>query len=95
MGEAEFQIGDTNHLVMKATYTVEMTERLSLVLPGRKALSMDVKISADFEKIPSEYHNTFIQMLSAKYGGTVNCYENTEPFAIIGKKKKKWYQLFK
>jgi hypothetical protein len=96
MGEVEYQIGDTNHLTVKATYTVEMHDRLSLrQTDNRKPIEIDVKIVADFEKIPVEYHNTFIQMMSARYGGTVNCYSNTEPFAIIEKKKRKWYQLFK
>jgi hypothetical protein len=95
MGEVEYQIGDTNHLTVKATYTVEMHDRLSLRQPdNRKPIEIDVKIVADFERIPVEYHNTFIQMMSARYGGTVNCYSNIEPFAIIEKKKRKWYQLF-
>jgi hypothetical protein len=96
MGEAEFQIGDTNHLVVKASYTVEMRDKLSLLQPNNtKPIDMEVKITADFERIPPEFHNTFIQMLSARYGGTVNCYSNTEPFAIIEKKKRRWYQIFK
>lgn len=94
MGEQELHIGDTNHLVMKTSLTVTMTDKISIHREGKRPAELNIKIIADFEKVPTEYHNTFIQMLSARYGGTVNVYNNTEPFAFK-EKKKKWYQLFK
>jgi hypothetical protein len=94
MGEQELFIGDTNHLVMKTSYTVTMTDKISIHKGGKRPVELDIKITADFEKVPSEYHNTFIQMLSARYGGTVNVYDNTEPFATKSNKKK-WYQIWK
>lgn len=94
MGEQQLFIGDTNHLVMKTSYTVEMHDKISIHKGGKKPVELDIKIIADFERVPAEYHNTFIQMLSARYGGTVNVYDNTEPFAFTSKKKK-WYQIWK
>lgn len=94
MGERELYIGDTNHLTMKTSYTVTMTDKISIHKGGKKPAELDIKITADFEKVPKEYHNTFIQMLSARYGGTVNVYDNTEPFAVTAKPKK-WWQLWK
>lgn len=95
MGEADLLLGDTNHLKVKTTYTVEMYDKLNLTRPGKPPVSLDITIVANFESIPEEYHNTFIQMLSVRYGGTVNCYENIEPFAIIKKQKRKWWQILK
>ncbi len=95
MGESEIHLGDGNHLTMKTSTTVSIQETLKLYKTGRLPIELKVKIIADFEKIPSEYHNTFLQMLSAKYGGTVNCYSNTEPFTVKEPKKKKWFQIWK
>lgn len=95
MGEADLLLGDTNHLKVKASYTVEMYDKLHVTRPGKPPVSLDITIVADFESVPKEYHNTFIQMLSARYGGTINCYENVEPFAIITNKKRKWWQIWK
>ena len=56
---------------------------------------MDVVIKADFDKIPSEYHQLFMQMMSVRYGGIVNIWDNTKPFTKPEVKKKKWYQFWK
>jgi hypothetical protein len=36
-----------------------------------------------------------MQMMSVRYGGAVNIWDNTHPFANPEIKKKKWYQFWK
>ena len=93
--EAEFHIGYLQHLTIKTTYTVEMKDKLRLVTGEGKGLDLDVNVTADFEKIPKEYHLLFMRMMSIKYGGIVNIYDNTAPFEDPKKPKKKWYQFWK
>ena len=56
--------------------------------------TLDVEIKADFEKIPPEYHQMFLQMMQIRYGGILNIWDNTQPFAPP-KVKKKWWQFWK
>jgi len=93
--EAEFHIGDGKYLTMKQTTTVEMKDQLRLMTGDGKGITLDVSIKADFEKIPPEYHQLFLQMLQVRYGGMVNIWDNTSPFTPPEKRKKKWYQIWK
>jgi hypothetical protein len=93
--EAEYHIGDGKYLTMKQTTTVEMKDQLRLMTGEAKGLSLDVSIKADFEKIPPEYHQLFMQMMQVRYGGLVNIWDNTSPFIKPEVKKKKWYQIWK
>lgn len=93
--EAEFHIGDGQHLTLKTTYTVEMKDKLRLITGEGKGTDLDVTITADFEKIPKAYHLLFMQMMSVRYGGIVNIYDNTAPFSDPKESKKKWYQFWK
>lgn len=98
MGEkekGEIHIGAGHHLIMKQSQIVSMKDRLVLFTGGGQVAELDVEIKADFENIPKEHHQTFIHMLSARYGGVVNCYSNTEPFEQPIKTKKRWYQFWK
>lgn len=64
---------------------------------GNKTVDLEVQIKANFEKIPEQYHQTFLSMMSARYGGIVKLYDNTEvlPFQRIEQSKKRWYQFWK
>ncbi len=93
--EAEYHIGDGKYLTMKQTTTVEMKDQLRLMTGEGKGITLDVSIKADFEKIPPQYHLLFLQMMSVSYGGMVNNWDNTQPFAKPEVKKKKWYQIWK
>ncbi len=93
--EAEYHIGDGKYLIMKQTTTVEMKDQLRLMTGEGKGITLDVSIKADFEKIPPQYHQLFLQMMSVRYGGMVNIWDNTQPFAKPEVKKKKWYQIWK
>ena len=98
MGEkekGEIHIGAGHHLVMKQSAIVTMKDRLVLFTNGGKVTELEVEIKADFENIPKEHQQTFIHMLSARYGGVVNCYNNTAPFEKPTHIQKKWYQFWK
>lgn len=91
----EFHIGSGKHLVVKSSTIVEMHDSLRLMIDDAKAISLDIEIKTDFSKIPSEYHEVFLQMMSVRYGGIVNLWDNTNPFSKPVVSKKKWYQIWK
>ncbi len=93
--EGEFHIGDGAHLTVKSSTIVEMRDHLKLMTGDSKSTTLDVVIKADFDKIPPQYHQLFMQMMSVRYGGIVNIWDNTQPFAKPEVKKKKWYQFWK
>ena len=93
--EGEFHIGDGSYLMVKSSTIVEIHDHLKLMTADGKATTLDVVIKADFEKIPSEYHQLFMQMMSVRYGGIVNIWDNTKPFTKPEVKKRKWYQFWK
>lgn len=93
--KAEFHIGDGKHLTVKSSTIALMYDQLKLMTGEAKAIILDVEIKADFDKIPSEYHHLFIQMMQVRYGSIINLWDNTQPFAKPEVKKKKWYQFWK
>jgi hypothetical protein len=93
--EGEYHIGDGSHLTVKSSTVVEMHDYLKLIADEGTRVILDVKITADFGNIPSEYHQLFMQMMSVRYGGSVNIWDNTHPFAKPEVKKKRWYQFWK
>jgi hypothetical protein len=99
MGELEKDgsmfIGNGQHMTMKTSYIVTMNDHLILMVGGGKQLELPVEIKADFEKIPPEWHHTMIQMMSVRYGGSVNCYSDTKPFTPKPTVKRKWWQFWK
>jgi len=57
-------------------------------------MNLDIKIEADFNTIPEQYHEVFLNMISAKYLDSVSFGDN--PFSqCIPQPKKKWYQFWK
>ncbi len=93
--EGEFHIGNGSHLIVKSSTIVEMHDQLKLMTANTKSITLDIAIKADFGSIPPEYHQLFMQMMSVRYGGIVNIWDNTQPFAKPEAKKKKWYQFWK
>ncbi len=93
--KGEFHIGDGAHLTVKSSTVVEMHDYLKLMTSEGTSITLDVEIKADFDKIPPEYHQLFCQMMMVRYGGIVNIWDNTQPFAKPDVKKKKWYQFWK
>jgi hypothetical protein len=93
--EAEFHIGDGKHLTIKTSTVIQMNDQLRLMTGEARSISLDVEIKADFDKIPPQYHQLFMQMMQVRYGGLVNIWDNTSPFTPPEKQKKKWYQIWK
>ena len=93
--KSEFHIGDGKHLYMQQSTIVSMKDQLRLMTGEGKGVSLDIEIKADFDKIPKEYHQLFMQMMQVRYGGIINIWDNTQPFAKPEVKKKKWYQIWK
>ena len=57
-------------------------------------IQLKVNITADFNTIPKEYHEIFLNVLSARYQGRVNFGDN--PFSNCKPvQKRKWYQFWK
>jgi hypothetical protein len=91
--KSELYIGGGNTLVVKSSYVVEMKDELKLLKSDHSSVNLTVKIMANFENVPDEYHQVFVQIMSARYGGSINCYNNIRPFEIPKPKNKKWYQI--
>jgi hypothetical protein len=95
--QGEIHIGNGYGLTIKSSYNVVMKDHLSLFNGGEESIDLVVEIKADFESIPPEWHQTFIQMMSARYGGVIKCYDNPQikPFEKLPKTKRRWYQFWK
>lgn len=95
--QGEIHVGSGFGLVIKSSHNVIMNEHLLLFVDGNEIIELPIEIKADFNSIPKEWHQTFIQMMSARYGGVVRCYDNTQskPFELPFKTKRRWYNFFK
>ena len=95
--QSEIHIGSGYGLTIKSSYNVLMKDHLVLHVNDNNAIELPVEIKADFESIPSEWHQTLIQMMAARYGGVVKCYDNTQvkPFEKPFKVRRRWYHFFK
>ena len=90
----EVFLGNGSNFNIQSTQTVELRESLVLMTPNANSISLDVKIIADLNSIPSEYHEVFLNMLTSKYYGRVSFGDN--PFSqCLPPKKKKWYEFWK
>lgn len=91
---SEINLGSGNNLVMNTSTIVTCHEALTLIINGKNAMHLDVKIQADFNTVPEEYHEVFMNMLTSKYCKTASFGDN--PFSrCIPAKKRKWWQLWK
>lgn len=93
--QGEFHVGDSKYLTMKTSTIIEMRDRLKLMVKNGEGVELDVIIKADFDNIPPVYHQLFCQMMTVRYGGIVNIWDNTQPFSKPEVKNKKWYQFWK
>ncbi len=92
--ENELYLGGGANINVKAAKVVTLYNNLKLITIGEGAVSLDVKIEADFDSIPEKYHEVFLNMLSAKYLDTVSFGDN--PFSMcVPPPKKKWWQFWK
>ena len=92
MKDNSFSIG-SDFVNIKTTDSVSFKEILDLTTEDG-TYSLDVKISADFENIPKEYHEVFLNIMTSKYLNKVSFTDN--PFSECKKKEKKyWWRLWK
>jgi hypothetical protein len=91
---SEINLGSGNNLAMNTSTIVTCHEALTLIVNGKGGITLDVKIQADFNTVPEEYHEVFMNMLTSKYCKTASFGDN--PFSrCIPAKKRKWWQLWK
>ncbi len=69
-------------------------ETLTLINGEKDPIELDIKIEADFDTIPKEYHEVFFNMMTARYYSKASFGDN--PFSVCQPKpKRKWYQFWK
>ena len=78
---------------VKTSNVVNLSEHFALLTPTG-TLDLKVDIHADLENIPFEYHETFVNILTAKYLNKVSFGDN--PFSRCYLPiTRKWWQFWK
>ncbi len=92
--ETEIFLGGGANMDMRSVRIVETHQTLYLTTTDKGTLTLSVNISADFGSLPDEYHEVFLNMMSAKYLGRVSFGDN--PFSQCQPApKRKWWQFWK
>lgn len=92
MKDNSYSIGP-DFVNIKTTDSVSIKESMSLTTEDGTYI-LDIRISADFENIPKQYHEVFLNMMTSKYLNKVSFSDN--PFSECKKKEKKsWWKLWK
>jgi hypothetical protein len=92
--ESELYLGGGSNLNFQTTKLITTHNTLKLITLSNGTINLDVKIEADFDTVPEQYHEVFLNMMSAKYLDTVSFGDN--PFSqCIPPPKKKWWQFWK
>ena len=92
--ETDIYLGGGSNINIKTASIVSVHNSLKLITPNDGAISLDIKIEADFNTIPEKYHEVFLNMVSAKYVDSVSFGDN--PFSLCTPApKRKWYQFWK
>jgi hypothetical protein len=87
-------IGNGNGWINIRKSTVITLNDYLVVQHDRGPVMLKVNIVADFNTIPQEYHEIFLNVLSARYQGSVNFGDN--PFSQCKPvQKRKWYQFWR
>ena len=92
--ESEIFLGAGNNISMKSSRVVSTYQTLYLTTPEDGTISMNVKIEADFDTVPEQYQEVFMNMISVKYLNRVSFGDN--PFSqCLPAPKRRWYQFWK
>ena len=92
--DTEINLGSGNNMSMKSSRLVTTYQVLYLTTPKDGTISMSVKIEADFDTIPEEYQEVFMNMISVKYLNRVSFGDN--PFSqCLPAPKRRWWQIWK
>ncbi len=90
----EIFLGAGNNLEMKTSQLVQTHQTLYLMTEDKGSIPLNVVISADFDTIPKEYHEVFLNMVAARYLGRVSFGDN--PFSqCVPIPKRRWWQFWK
>lgn len=90
----EIYLGNGSNLVVQATKNVELKEIIALKTGKKEIIELEIKIIADFDTIPEEYHEVFMNMLTTKYYNVTSFTNN--PFSqCVEEQRKKWWQIWK
>lgn len=90
----EIFLGNNKHLNMKSSNLVTTHQGLNLVT-DKGAFHLNIKIEADFDEIPEEYHEVFFNIMAAKYTDSVSFGDNPFSLCIPPENKKSWWQFWK
>ena len=93
--KGEIYLGGGNNLLMTTSKLVTCHEVLTLVVNGKGGIPLEVKIQADFNTVPEEYHEVFLNMLASKYCKTVSFGDNPFSRCLPTTPKRRWYQFWK
>lgn len=90
--KTSYNLGNT--YVNTVTSTVVTLHEVFSLYTENGGIDLKVEIKADFCDIPKEYHEVFLNVLTAKYLNKVsfgdNIFSQCKPLV-----KKKWYQFWK
>jgi hypothetical protein len=92
--DTEINLGSGNNMEMKSSRMVTTYQVLYLTTPTDGTIPMTIKIEADFDTIPEEYQEVFMNMISVKYLDRVSFGDN--PFSqCLPAPKRRWWQIWK
>ena len=92
--DTEINLGSGNNMEMKSSRMVTTYQVLYLTTPEDGTIPMTIKIEADFDTIPIEYQEVFMNMISVKYLDRVSFGDN--PFSqCLPAPKRRWWQIWK
>ena len=92
--ETEINLGSGNNMEMKSSRIVTTYQVLYLTTPEDGTIPMTIKIEADFDTIPEQYQEVFMNMISVKYLDRVSFGDN--PFSqCLPAPKRRWWQIWK
>jgi hypothetical protein len=92
--ETEINLGSGNNMVMKSSQLVKTNQTLYLTTEDKGTLALSIDIIADFDSIPEEYQEVFLNMMAARYLGRVSFGDN--PFSqCLPIPKRRWWQIWK
>jgi hypothetical protein len=90
----EIHLGFGSHLNVQTSRNVSLYETLILINGEKEPITLDIKVEADFNTIPEQYHEVFFNMMASKYCNKASFGDN--PFSVCQPKpKRKWYQFWK
>ena len=85
----EISLGSGSATFVKTKKLVS-TRNLLILKTEKDRFTLDVNIEADFEQIPEEYHEVFLNIFTAKYLDVVSVKDNMFSKHIKVEKKKWW-----